>query len=105
MKRAFSMQQFLDWADEREGQEVVLLYFEHLKESSRQPLGRGPSRSWASLYDHPRVKGIATSLALKKQPLKQAPPLTVTQVMALEDALFEPKTEVDKVAAGYMILA
>eukprot|EP00971_Amphidinium_carterae_P071730 1418665-Amphidinium_carterae.1 len=31
------MQQFLDWADEREraaDQELVLLYFEHLKESS-----------------------------------------------------------------------
>eukprot|EP00971_Amphidinium_carterae_P264711 5251213-Amphidinium_carterae.1 len=84
------MQQFLDWADGREAapsQEVVLVYFEHLKEASPSATRAQSFKEisslafafaifglkWASVFDHPRVKGIAVALALKKQPLKQAP--------------------------------
>jgi hypothetical protein len=50
-----------------------------------------------------RVTGVAHSMFLRKRPLKQADPLSVNEVRALENAVFEATCEHDRIAAGFML--
>ena len=51
-----------------------------------------------------RIKGLVNTMYAKKRKLLQRPPLTVVQIIHLEDIVLNShKTEYDRVAAGFFL--
>lgn len=98
-------------------EQPVYEYMDHLRASKAGPT-RGNSFLQAVRFtvtllgchinsiDHvisARVKGASYNMYLKKRPLKQALPLSVQEVRALEDTVLYGSNHHDRLAAGFML--
>ncbi|CAL1145547.1 unnamed protein product [Cladocopium goreaui] len=103
-KRATTLWRFHNWSiDNGLGpavcatESVIYRYLQFLKECGSPATGSSFLQAWTFLHDHvgllsqgldvlsSRVRGAAQALCLQKKPLKQAYPLTVLMIVALEN--------------------
>ena len=122
-KRATTLWRFHNWSiDNGLGpavcatESVIYRYLQFLKECGSPATGSSFLQAWTFLHDHvgllsqgldvlsSRVRGAAQALCLQKKPLKQAYPLTVLMIVALENMTNLAPYDHWRIIAGHMML-